>query len=133
MKLKKQIKKYLKNCVPSNRKEIESLEALNDWFEVIWEDRWYDHSFMLIVWQRKLEIMIENWDGAHYKNSEKDQKKMIKTLRYLNLLIEDEFDCMFESKEIGVLEQYTKGQREKNKIEKKLFKIIRKNYAKWWD
>jgi len=65
----------------------------NFWFykEVVWSDRWFDHSYLLRVLERKLQQMSQNWDKSIYVDWEEDKANIDETLRLLNLLIEDEF------------------------------------------
>jgi len=65
----------------------------NFWFyrKVIYNDRWFDHSYMLILMEKKLEQMDKGWDHAHYLNSEVQQKEMQEARILLKKLITDDF------------------------------------------
>jgi len=70
------------------------------WRKIIWNDRWYDHSFLHTMLREKLHQMEQAWEGAHYVGSE-DQKQ---ELGYLVVLL-DEIDkqeelCTIEADKI---------------------------------
>jgi len=65
----------------------------NLWFyrKIIWNDRWFDHSYLLRMMEIKLQNMSQNWDKSIYVDWEKDKATIDEALILLNLLIEDQF------------------------------------------
>jgi len=85
------------------------------YFDVIWNDRWFDYVFLLKIVERKFENMERNWDKAIYENSEIQKAEFKEIRELLNLIIEDELD----------------GD-ELKKTEKRLF-VLLSHYRKFWD
>lgn len=82
---------------------------MNLWYyrSVIWNDRWYDYSFMLRIWERKLQNISDSWKDAHYEGCEADEDDIKQALFLIKMLIEDDFDMaeMIEiDREFGELE-----------------------------
>jgi len=65
----------------------------NFWYyrKVIYNDRWYDHFFLLEMMEVKLRNMVDNWDKAHYANSEVEKLQMEKAISLLKQLKDDNF------------------------------------------
>jgi len=49
------------------------------WRKIIWNDRWWDYSFLDTIVKFKLTQMRDNWDGSHYVGSE-IQKELLEEL-----------------------------------------------------
>ena len=65
----------------------------NFWFykSVIWNDRWYDHYFLMELLNKKLENMENNWDNSHYVDADKDKDKIAEAKSLLSELVKDNF------------------------------------------
>jgi len=62
------------------------------WFKVIWQDRWWDHSFIYTMLHKKLSLMeysIRN--HGHHTNRGKDADKIKKCVLLLQRLMDDEY------------------------------------------
>ncbi len=105
---KKQIKKLIETL---SDKDLSSsadagLKNLLYYFDTIWNDRWYDYSFLLNMLERKLKNMESNWKKSIYVGMEKDYKDIKKARKLLKLLIKDEFYDKYDEqldKEYGEL------------------------------
>jgi len=53
------------------------------WRKVIYEDRWWEGSFLRYIIIHKLEEMEKGWEKAHYCGSEYDQAKIKECLKCL--------------------------------------------------
>lgn len=98
---------------------------------IIWNDRWYDYSFFLILIKFKLKLMIKNWDSAHYIGSNFTKGRMIVLLKRLENF-EEELDNIAEQyyKKILTKEEYRKQKR---KILQKVWYSFGKNLMRFWD
>ena len=75
-------KKILKFIKVNNTSDAS--QNLIDWFDVITDDRWWDFQFLLIIIEKKLDLMHKNWDksnSADFKLIKKQLKKQKKLLR----------------------------------------------------
>jgi hypothetical protein len=46
------------------------------WRKIIYNDRWWDHSFFMIILRFKLETMKDSWDDAHYVGAQKEKEEL---------------------------------------------------------
>lgn len=53
------------------------VKNLWDYKSIIWNDRWYDHSFILNLLVFKMKRNIKQWNNAHYIGSDFTKKRMI--------------------------------------------------------
>jgi hypothetical protein len=99
--------------------------------KVIWNDRWYDYSFIFKLLEFKLNDTIKNWEGAHYIGSEFTKKRMHVLLNRLeeyetNL---DNLQELYFTKKIDK-EEYLLL---KEKLLNKTWKSLGKNITRFWD
>lgn len=98
---------------------------------VIWNDRWYDHSYIIAVLKFKLQQNIKQWDKAHYVGSEFTKGRMIICLQRI-----EEFDTNLENlQELWYTKKITKD--EFNKLKKELLMktwySLGRNIQRFWD
>lgn len=98
---------------------------------VIWNDRWYDHSYIIAVLKFKLQQNIKQWDKAHYVGSEFTKGRMIICLQRI-----EEFDTNLENlQEMFYTKKITKD--EFNKLKKELLMktwySLGRNIQRFWD
>jgi len=75
--------------------------------KVIWEDRWWDYSFLMTMIKFKLKDTAKGWDGAHYINSDQDQTEILRLVEILNEIEDLEDDGTFTDKDsIKLKEKY---------------------------
>ncbi len=55
---------------------FDSLSNFWKYRSLIWNDRWYDHSFLHHILRFKLNDMAENWSDAHYVGCEYEEKTL---------------------------------------------------------
>lgn len=53
---------------------------------LIWNDRWYDYSFLHEILRFKLNDMKENWESAHYVGSEYELKLLEELVQILDTI-----------------------------------------------
>lgn len=65
---------------------------LYKWLPIMWNDRWYDYSYIYSILEFKLQIMRDNWEhNTHYENSEEEYKTLNQLLEDIKLLQNDEW------------------------------------------
>lgn len=118
------------------------------YFKTIWNDRSWDHSYILILLKIKLEKIIKDYDRKSYSTDIPYQKKYLKiSINLLNKLIEDDFlkeenEKLFEGKDYLKLDKETNKKlnvlwENQNKLRKKhmrlLMLVLEKRIDFWWD
>lgn len=118
------------------------------YFKTIWNDRSWDHSYILILLKIKLEKIIKDYDRKSYSTDIPYQKKYLKiSINLLNKLIEDDFlkeenEKLFEGKDYLNLDKETNKKlnvlwENQNKLRKKhmrlLMLVLEKRIDFWWD
>jgi hypothetical protein len=95
------------------------LKGINNFWKyrkVIYKDRWYDYKFLTVWLQIKLQDMYDNWDKSYYVGSEKEKETLERLLGYLEVMSNYEFDDI-----------------EADIAQEEFFKLLSKNYQKFWD
>ena len=89
---------------------LEGLINLWTWKKIIWNDRWYDHTFLHTMLRKKLSLMAKGWEEAHYVGSEYELetlKKLVQILDDIEKLEEESYTSydMIDNKyqEFGIL------------------------------
>ena len=98
---------------------------------VIWNDRWYDYSYIFKLLEFKLKDTIKNWDKAHYVGSEFTKKRMIVLLSRI-----EEYQTNLDNlHEMYYLKKIDKAEyrRLKEGLLNKTWKSLGKNITKFWD
>ena len=98
---------------------------------VIWNDRWYDYSYIFKILEFKLEQNIKNWDKSHYVGSEFTKKRMIICLQRIqeyNTNLENLQELLF-TKKISKLEYL----KQKDKLLNRTWKSFGRNIQRFWD
>ena len=98
---------------------------------VIWNDRWYDYSYIFKLLEFKLKDTIKNWDKAHYIGSEFTKKRMIVLLSRI-----EEYNTNLENlHELYFLKKIDKAEyrRLKEELLNKTWKSLGKNITRFWD
>ena len=98
---------------------------------IIWNDRWYDYSYIFKILEFKLEQNIKNWNKAHYVGSEFTKKRMIICLQRIqeyNTNLENLQELLF-TKKISKLEYL----KQKDKLLNKTWKSFGRNIQRFWD
>ena len=106
------------------------------WLPVIYQDRWWDHSFLYPILRKKLSLMEEGFrKHGHSVNSEKDADNIKKCVLLLDRLINDDYiDYMDERGWCPKIRfSFNKEQEMINQDLDMLFKILRKQIRCWWD
>jgi hypothetical protein len=106
------------------------------WLPVIYQDRWWDHSFLYPILRKKLELMEKNFrlHGCHL-NNEKDAFKMKKCVLLLDRLINDAY-IDYKNERGWAPKVRFSFEKEEEMIEQDLdllFKLLSKNIRTWWD
>ena len=139
------------------------VKNLIHWFPVIWKNREYDHSYLLIILQKKLELMEEYFrTKSHCMDGDKQANDVKYAILLINRLIKDDYTEIPYKKHVekfGELEftdeglKHTKVKSRKQEMEcdksfneymkrgdylkkqdlDELFKHIRKHLESWWD
>ena len=98
---------------------------------VIWNDRWYDYSYIFKLLEFKLKDTIKNWDKAHYVGSEFTKKRMIVLLSRI-----EEYNTNLENlHELYFLKKIDKAEyrRLKEELLNKTWKSLGRNITRFWD
>ena len=114
----------------------EGIENIVEWFPIIYQDRWWDHSFLYSILRKKLEIMEKNFRCCGISTqAEKDADNMKKCILLLDRLINDAY--IDYRQERGWAPKfrlsYEKEEQMINQDLDLLFKILRKQIRCWWD
>jgi hypothetical protein len=89
---------------------------------IIWNDRWWDYSFMLEILLFKLKDMESNWGAnTHYVNDLEDKDTLKKMIVDLEWMLNEEY-----SLEDGYSEKY-------KKVSTRFFGRLDRNHLKLWD
>lgn len=125
-----------------------SIRNLFYYFKTIWNDRSWDHSYILILLKIKLEKIVKDYDRKSYSTDIPYQKKYLRiSINLLNKLIEDnfleeEYEKLFEGKDYLNLNKKTMEKLnilhiKQHKLKKKhlrlLMLILEKRIEIWWD
>ena len=99
--------------------------------KVIWNDRWYDYSFIFKLLEFKLKDTIKNWDNAHYVGAHFTKLRMQVLLNRIeeyqtNL---DNLQEMYFTKKID-RKEYLKLKEE---LLNKTWKSLGRNITRFWD
>jgi hypothetical protein len=106
------------------------------WFPVIYNDRWWDHSFLYYILRFKLDDMEKNFrKHGHGTNSKKDADNMKKCKLLLDRLSNDAYIDYNEDRGWApkIRFSFNKEERMINQDLDMLFKILRKQIRCWWD
>lgn len=98
---------------------------------VIWNDRWYDYSFIIKLLEFKLKYTIKNWDKAHYIGSDFTKKRMQIILNRI-----EEYQTNLDNlQEMYYLKKIDKKEyrRLKEELLNKTWKSLGKNITRFWD
>lgn len=99
--------------------------------KVIWNDRWYDYSYIFKLLEFKLKDTIKNWDNAHYVGSHFTKLRMQITLNRI-----EEYQVNLEN--IQELYFTKKIDRKeylllKEELLNKTWKSLGRNIIRFWD
>ena len=116
-----------------NRQEKSKNGIKNLWNykSVIWNDRWYDYSFIIKLLEFKLKDTIKNWDKAHYVGSDFTKLRM-----QINLNRIEEYQVNLENiQELYYLKKIDKKEyiRLKDELLNKTWKSLGRNITRFWD
>ena len=98
---------------------------------IIWNDRWYDYSYIFKILEFKLEQNIKNWDKSHYVGSEFTKKRMIICLQRIqeyNTNLENLQELLF-TKKISKLEYL----KQKDQLLNRTWKSFGRNIQRFGD
>jgi hypothetical protein len=135
------------------------VKNLIEWRRVIWNDRSWDHTYLLRILRHKIHLMSNEWaspknDFLLYEGAEDDLRAMREVERTLTRLIEDDYakkeraeDAQrfgeyvdFGKRERGSKEEWLESIRSISAIEEqernadmdRLFELLRQNIRRWW-
>ena len=99
--------------------------------KVIWNDRWYDYSYIFKLLEFKLKDTIKNWDKAHYIGSEFTKKRMQVLLNRI-----EEYQTNLENLQ-ELLYKKKLDRKEYLKLKEELlnktWKSFGRNITRFWD
>ncbi len=90
--IKFEISYFFSNIQTNYYSFLKGVSNLWRWREIIWNDRWYDHSFLHTMLKFKLTDMRDNWKDAHYVGAEyeeKDLKEIVELFEKIDYLEEN--------------------------------------------
>lgn len=99
--------------------------------KIIWNDRWFDHSFFISLIDFKLQTLIDNWDNSNYIGSN-FTKKRIMVIKNRIASYEDNLDELYTQyydKKLSKSELIDKI----NKLNEKTWKELGRNLIRFWD
>ena len=135
------------------------VKNLIEWRKVIWNDRSWDHTYLLRILRHKIHLMANEWaspknDFLLYEGAEDDLRVMREVERTLTRLIEDDYAKKeraedeqrfgeyvdFGKRERGSREEWRESIRSISAIEEqernadmdRLFELLRQNIRRWW-
>ncbi len=98
---------------------------------IIWNDRWYDYSYIFKLLEFKLKDTIKNWDKAHYVGSEFTKLRMqiiLNRIQEYQTNLENLQELYF-TKKISKSEYIILTEELLNKT----WKVLGKNIIRFWD
>lgn len=106
----------------------------NFWYykKIIYQDRWYDHYFLIRLINTKLQHMVDHWDESHYVGSN-FTKGRIEVMRRRIVSLEEKLDDL--AYDFYVHKKYTEEEYKKNKEQLiyNTWMVFGKNYERFWD
>jgi hypothetical protein len=99
--------------------------------KVIWNDRWYDYSYMFKLLEFKLKDTIKSWDGAHYVGSGFTKKRMQIVLNRI-----EEYETNLDNlQEMYFLKKIDRKEYLllKEELLNKTWKSFGRNITRFWD
>ena len=103
----------------------QKIKHLYYWFPIIWDDRNWDWSYILIILNHKLKSVLDRWEkNQMYIGQSKDTKKIRICTLLLNRLIKDDYILNHEGDMVDYMQQQDKDY---------LLKLLEKHLFKWWD
>ena len=124
------------------------IKNLFKYFKVIWNDRHWDYSFILILLKFKLETIKNSYSKKHYSTDVPYQLKYINICIILldrlieNNLLEEELNNLYEGKEFLEFDEnnipkindiWNRQSIIRKKHMKLLMKILESRIETWWD
>ena len=99
--------------------------------KIIWNDRWYDHSFFISLIDFKLQTLIDNWDYSNYVGSDFTKKRIIVIKKRISSYQDnlDELHTQYFDKKISKSEL----KYNINKLNDKTWKELGRNLIRFWD
>lgn len=124
-----QIKDFFRGIRPGLRNVIR-------WFPVVYQDRWWDHSFLYSILRFKLSLMekgFRTYGMSTRSEQDADNIKICKLL--LDRLINDAYIDYKEERGWSPKIRFSFEKEEEmiNQDLDMLFKILRKQIRCWWD
>ena len=98
---------------------------------IIWNDRWYDYSYIFKLLEFKLKDTIKNWDKAHYVGSEFTKLRMQIILNRIQ-----EYQTNLENlQELYFTKKISKSEYIvlKEELLNKTWKTLGRNITRFWD
>ena len=106
------------------------------WFPVVYQDHWWDHSFLYRILRFKLSLMEKGFRTRGMStNSEKDAKNIKICILLLDRLVNNDYIDYKEERGWTPKIRFS-FEKEEEMIEQDLdllFKILRKQIRVWWD
>jgi len=98
------------------------------WFPIIWNDRWWDYAFLLLILRKKLQLMEDGFrnKAACLHEDGRHEDQIEQCLLVLDRLIEDDYEYF----------KYGGGLKPKGPAQidvDRLCSIIQKYLLMWWD
>lgn len=124
------------------------IKNLFKYFKVIWNDRHWDYSFILILLKFKLETIKNSYSKKHYSTDVPYQLKYINICIILldrlieNNFLEEELNNLYEGKEFlefnennipKINDIWNRQSIIRKKHMKLLMKILESRIETWWD
>ncbi len=103
------------------RNVINGIDNFVKYRSIIWNDRWWDHDFLLNLMLFKLKDMEEHWGKDTHYVGDQDDKEILKKL------VED-LEWMIEADEFN--EGYTEEYKKRSKS---FFGRLDRHHRKLWD
>jgi len=108
----------------------EGLSTLKKWFKVIWNDRQYDHLYLLLIWEHKLQLMLDFFSSDKTTNMpERDEEirtGISQALKYLREYIAyDPYS--------GIYDDFDSNKLHQIQLLKMFHETIQDNIDNWWD
>ncbi len=104
------------------RNVVNGVSNLIKYWEIIWNDRWFDYSFLLELLLFKLKDMQKHWGvDTHYVNDKVDREIIDKLIEDLEWMLDTELE--FDD---GYEEEYNRRSRS-------FFGRLNRHHRKLWD
>lgn len=128
------------------RNFIQGVKNLWRWRGIIWRDRDYDYTFLLLIMRFKIEKMSEFFDSDQTitESASAKAQRMRTTAELLTRMIDEHYEneAIAEAADLTdhnpkydpvFTQMMQEGQQRQEKCDRLVFEILKRDIKTWWD